>query len=164
MLRSGIFSRGRLLRPREIEVHILGDKPRWSPERRALFLIGTNGDIRTSPAIKRRKDTFYLLTGEKSFLSTVYRRKIFPVNAIGFCCTSWNLMESYFPCCVLDDIIGHLCRENEKISEFLMHGANRKFLAIPLLSRTKVDLIPAIEDTTHSCSSPPALRRWRLFC
>lgn len=70
MLRSGIFSRGRLLRPREIEVHILGDKPRWSPERRALFLIGANGDIHTSPTMKQRKDTFYLLTGGKSFLPT----------------------------------------------------------------------------------------------
>ena len=85
---------------------------------------------------------------KRHFLFT-YRRKIIPANAIGCCGTSCNLMESYFPCCVRDDIIGHLCRETENISEFLIHGVNRKFLAVPLISRTKVDLIPAIGDTTH---------------
>ena len=139
MLRSGIFSRGCLLRPREIEMHILGDKPRWSPKRQALFLIGTNGDIHTNPAIKRRKDTFLF----------TYGRKIVPANAVGCCCTACNLMESYFPCRVCDEIIGHLCRETEHISEFLIHGVNRKFLAVPFISRTKVDLIPAIGDATH---------------
>jgi hypothetical protein len=39
-------------------------------ETSGALLIGTNGDIHTSPAIKRRKDTFYLLTGGKSFLPT----------------------------------------------------------------------------------------------
>ena len=38
MLLSSIFSRGCLLRPREIEVHVLGDKLRWLPKRQALFL------------------------------------------------------------------------------------------------------------------------------
>jgi hypothetical protein len=40
MLLSSIFSRGCLLRPREIEVHVLGDKLRWLPKRQALFLEG----------------------------------------------------------------------------------------------------------------------------
>ena len=44
---------------------------------------------------------------KRHFLFT-YRRKIIPANAIGCCGTSCNLMESYFPCRVRDDIIGHL--------------------------------------------------------
>ena len=85
---------------------------------------------------------------KRHFLFT-YGWKIVPANAVGCCCTACNRMESYFPCRVRDDIIGHLCRETENISEFLIHGVNCKFLAVPFSSCTKVDLIRTIRDTTH---------------